>query len=188
MIIRMTDGLLIVCGRRDFAEQMLTMVSAAVAGTHLIALSGAEARRKTELSDFSGVLITGRLPDESGMDLALDLAENGCAGVMLIAERDALLDAHEMLDGTGVTILARPLTRDALINALRLVVRVREGGGTTDKAKLMLIQMKNYTEPQAHRYIQKLAMDKRLPRDVVAQLIIKSLESERKVSGAGGTG
>lgn len=176
----MSDGLLVVCARRDYAAQLVAMVSSAVPGSHLVALSGAEARRKTGRSDFAGVLIVGRLADESGLDLALDLADQGAQGVMLLVERDALLDAHEVLDGTGVTILARPLSRDAFLHALQLVVRVREGGGTLDKAKLMLIQQKNITEPQAHRYIQKLAMDKRLPRDVVAQLVIRELERETK--------
>ena len=174
----MMDGLLLVSARREFAEQLLQMIQTAVAGSHAIALSGAEARRRTGGTEFAGVLITGRLPDESGVDLAYDLASSGCQGVILICERDALLDAHEALDGTGAVILARPLTREALLNSLKLVVRVREGGGTLDKAKLMLIQMKNFTEPQAHRYIQKLAMDKRLPREVAAQLVIRTLEKQ----------
>ncbi|MDR3645111.1 MAG: ANTAR domain-containing protein [Clostridia bacterium] len=174
----MSDGLLIVCAQSNFAAQLLGMISAAVAGTHLTASSGAEARRMAGMSEYAGILITGKLPDESGLDLALDLSTNGCPGVMIITERDALLDAHEVLDGTGVTILARPLTKDALVHSLQLVIRVYEGGGTLDKAKLMLMQMKNYNEPQAHRYIQKLAMDKRLPRDVAAQLIIRALERQ----------
>lgn len=178
----MSGGFLIVCGRRSFADQLLGMVSSAVAGTHQIALSGAEARRKTGINEFEGVLIAGRLPDEGDIGLAQELAENGCPGVMVVVERDALLDAHEALDGTGVTILGRPLSREALLNSMRLMARVREGGGTLDKAKLMLIQIKHYTEPQAHRYIQKIAMDKRLPRDVVAQLVVRALEREKRAA------
>lgn len=174
----MSDGLLIVCARKDFAGQLIAMISAAVPGNHAVSLSGAEARRRTGLSEFEGVLITGRLSDESGVDLALDLAEKGCSGIMLICERNELLDAHEALDGTGVTILSRPLTKDTLLHSLKLVVNVREGGGTLDRAKLMLIQIKNYTEPQAHRYIQKIAMDKRVPRDIAAQMIIRALEKQ----------
>jgi response regulator NasT len=130
------------------------------------------------MSEFSAILIAGRLIDDASLDLALDLAHDGCNGIMVVTERSELFDAHEMLDGTGVTILSKPLTKDALLQAIKLILKVGESGGTVEKAKLMLMQHKNFTEPQAHRYIQKLSMDKRLPREVAAQYILKAIERE----------
>lgn len=174
----MNDGMLVVCGQRDFGQQLLNILSTAATGNHSIATSGAEARRKTGMSDYDAVLIAGKLPDENYLELAAELAENGRKGILIVVDRNMLFDAHEMLDGTGTVILVKPVTKDALLQSVKLIVRVKEGGGTLDKAKLMLMQLKNYSEPQAHRYIQKISMDKRLPRDVTAQLIIKSLEKE----------
>jgi response regulator NasT len=172
----MSNGILVVCGQQGTSEQLIGVISAAIPGNHLCAFSGAEARRKTGLNEYEAVLIAGKLQDETPFELAESLAVNGCNGVIIVVERDALYDAHAVLDGTGVTILVKPLTKDALLHSIKLIVNVKEGGGTLEKAKLMLIQYKNFTEPQAHRYIQKLAMDKRLPREVAAQLIIKAIQ------------
>jgi len=46
-----------------------------------------------------------------------------------------------------------------------------------DRAKCVLIQYLNMTEPQAHRYIEKQAMDMRITRAEVAQGILKTYES-----------
>lgn len=176
----MGDGLLVVCGQKELESQLLSIISSAVPGAHSTASSGAEARRKTSFTEYEAVLIAGRLPDETASDLAVGLAENGVQGVMVIVDRSGLADAHEILDGFGVTILAKPLTKDALCQAIKLLVRVNVGnGGVFEKAKLMLIQQKSWTEPQAHRYIQKISMDKRLPRDITSQFIIKALEREK---------
>lgn len=178
----MSDGMLIICGQREFGRNLLTIISSAIAGSHSLTGSGAEARRRLSLNEFAAVLIAGKLPDEPGLDLALDLAQDGILNLIYITDRNELLDAHEALDGTGVTILSTPLTQNSLTQAIRLVMRVSEGGGTFEKAKLMLVQQKNWTEPQAHRYIQKLSMDKRMPRDLAAHLVIKALEREINTS------
>jgi DNA-binding response OmpR family regulator len=175
----LSDGMLIVCGQRNLGEHLLNMIASTIPGRHVTALSGADARRRTSLSEFSAVLIAGRLPDDTSIDLALDLTHKGCSVVMVITERDELFDTHDALDGTGVTILSKPLSKDALLQAVKLILKVTEGGGTLEKAKLMLVAHKNFTEPQAHRYIQKLSMDKRLPREVAAQYVIKGIEREQ---------
>lgn len=176
----MGDGVLLVCGQREFGEKLLPIISSAIPSVNSMAVSGAEARRKTSLTEYAAVLIAGRLPDETTSDLAIGLSENGVNGVIIVVDRANLVDAHEMLDGTGVTILAKPITKDSLTQAIKLIVRVGVGkGGIFEKAKLMLVQQKNWTEPQAHRYIQKLSMDKRLPRDVTSQYVIRALEREK---------
>lgn len=174
----MSDGILIVCGQHDLGEYLQSIITSAVPGHHILSLSGADARRKTSLNEFSAVLIAGKLMDDTCLNLALELSQRGCAGMMVVTERSELFDAHDMLDGTGVTILSKPLSKDALLQAIKLILKVSESGGTIEKAKLMLIQHKNFTEPQAHRYIQKLSMDKRLPREVAAQYVIKAIERE----------
>ena len=176
----MGNGMLIVCGKREFGEQLCRIVSSAFPGCHSVAGSGAEARRKTGQAEYECILIAGGLRDENGTDLAYDLTAAGCRSVAMLTDRQSVCEAHEALDGTGVTILVMPLTKDALIHSLRLLTKFRESGGTLEKAKIMLMQLKNFTEPQAHRYIQKLSMDKRLPREVAAQLVIRALEKGAK--------
>jgi two-component system, response regulator PdtaR len=174
------DGMLVICSQRELAEQLVSLISSASAGVSSIATSGAQARRQTSLTEFDAVLIAGKLPDETANNLAIGLADNGVKRIIVVVDRVNLVDAHEMLDGTGVTILSKPLTKDALVQTVKLIVKVGSGaGGIFEKAKLMLVQQKNWTESQAHRYIQKLSMDKRLPRDVTSQYVIKALEREK---------
>lgn len=45
-----------------------------------------------------------------------------------------------------------------------------------DRAKCLLIQYQNLTEPQAHRFIEKQAMDRRLTRLDVARQILTTYE------------
>lgn len=172
--------MLVVCGQRDFCKNLCKLIASSVAVHPEVATSGAEARRITSMKEMGAILLAGKLPDENALELALELAEGGVSGVMIVIDRGALFEAHEVLDGSGVTILANPLTKDALMQSIRLVLKVSEGGGTLDRAKLMLVQRKGWTEPQAHRYIQKLSMDKRLPREMAAQLVIKALKREQE--------
>ena len=46
-----------------------------------------------------------------------------------------------------------------------------------DRAKCVLIQYLTMTEPQAHRYIEKQAMDTRTTRREVAQQILRTYET-----------
>ncbi len=178
-MIVLGEGLLLVCGQRDFGVHLLALLAPEMQGSQ--AVTGAEARRKTSLVDYQAVLLAGRVPDENTVELAEGLAESGVKGVMIVVDRVDLADTHEALDGTGVTILSKPLTKEALTQSIKLVVRVSSGpAGIFEKAKLMLMQQKNWTEPQAHRYIQKLSMDKRMPRDVMSQAVIRALERERQ--------
>lgn len=176
----MGDGMLVVCSQRDFARQLISILSPVVSGAHSIADSGAQARRVTARTQYDVVLIVGRLSDETHLSLAAGLAANGVEHIIVIVDRAYLADAHELLDGTGVMILSKPITKEALRQAVKLVIKMGSGdAGIFEKAKLMLMQQKNFTEPQAHRYIQKLSMEKRLPRDVTSQYVIRALEREK---------
>jgi response regulator NasT len=179
-VIFLGGGTLVVCSQRELADQIVSLISTVSVGLSSVAISGAQARRQTSLTEFEAVIIAGKLPDETANNLAIGLAENGVKRIIVVVDRSSLVDAHEVLDGTGVTILSKPLTKDTLLQTVKLIVKVGSGeGGIFEKAKLMLVQQKNWTESQAHRYIQKLSMDKRLPRDVTSQYVIKALERER---------
>ena len=46
------------------------------------------------------------------------------------------------------------------------------------RAKCMLIEHQNMTEPQAHRLIEKQAMDNRVTRKEIAKAILKQYENQ----------
>ncbi len=48
--------------------------------------------------------------------------------------------------------------------------------GIIDRAKCVLIQVLHMTEEQAHKYIEKQAMNMRVPRRQVAEELLKTYE------------
>ena len=94
----------------------------------------------------------------------------------------------------GVVMLARPISRSALLEAVRIVAasnaRVRalkqkneeltsklEDVKYISRAKIVLMRSLGYTEEQSHRYIEKKAMDLRVSRRKVAMDILKTYEA-----------
>lgn len=180
----MPGGLLLVCSQKSAADQLSKIISTVFPGIHTTAVSGSQARRLTSLTDYSLVVIAGRLKDESAENLALELAHSNIKPIIVIVDSAELTDAHDILDCMGVTILPKPLSKEVFLNTIRLVSKLSSGeGGIFEKAKLKLVQQKGWTEPQAHRYIQKVSMEKRLPRDVTAQYVLKALDRELKSRG-----
>ena len=94
---------------------------------------------------------------------------------------------------TGVQTCALPIYRQFFFQSVKLVNAARrrmqglqkENTGLkskieeirmVDRAKCLLIQYQNLTEPQAHRFIEKQAMDRRLTRLDVARQILTTYE------------
>jgi response regulator NasT len=173
-------GMLMVCSQKSVADKLLKIISTVLPGIHATAVSGSQARRLTSLTDYSLILIAGKLKDESAENLALELADSGIKPIVILVDAAELSDAREILVGLGVTILTKPLSKQVLLNTIGLVSKLSSGeGGIFEKAKLRLVQEKGWSEPQAHRYIQKVSMERRLPRDVTAQYVLKALDKEK---------
>lgn len=156
--------------------------------------STAQDARRTLINDcFDLVIIDAPLPDEGGDDLALYAAEKGAAGVILIVEESAIDDIAGDVEDAGVFVLPKPISPELFEQAAKLLIacrarmRILENENTKlhrkieeirliDRAKCVLIQTLNMTEPQAHRYIEKQAMDLRISRTEVAENVLKTYE------------
>lgn len=151
--------------------------------------SGTEARQKLITRDrFDLAIIKPPLPDEFGDDLALSLAERGIAVVLLVSAEH--LDEYAVrLSESGVMTVAVPIVRHLFLQSVNLVLcsharvaRLRQENEKLSarlaemqqvcRAKCLLIQHEGMSEPDAHRYIEKRAMDLRLPRSDVAAMIV----------------
>lgn|SRR5574344_1114053 len=154
----------------------------------------AEARRDLIDNAFDLIIIDSPLTDELGDDFALYAAEQTDAGIILIVSGDVLSDISSDVEDAGVFVLPKPVAPDFFYQAVKLLVASRrrvmsledenqklqkkiEEIRLVDRAKCILIQYLNMTEPQAHRYIEKQAMDLRQSRVVTAENILKTYES-----------
>ena len=108
------------------------------------------------------------------------------AGVLVIVKEGAQEEAEKALAGTGVFVLpanvpVKMLTQ-AVLFAVRAGERLRALHSENTRLKetiddLKLIQYLNMTESDAHRFIEKSAMNRRVMRREIALEILKTYES-----------
>lgn len=151
--------------------------------------SGSQARRCTLERDFDLVVINTPLPDETGEELALDIAEHSRASVLIVTPRDIYDEVLERVTDRGILAVARPFQRGLIDKAIRYMVSVQsriyvlqarvdsaeeklEEFKQVSRAKSLLMEEKHMTEDEAHRFIGKLAMDNGVSRGRVAQEIL----------------
>lgn len=156
--------------------------------------SGGEARRLLNENDFELIVINGPLKDETGEDLSLMAIDVTMAGVILIVKSEIADEVSANVEDHGVYVLPKPFSRTMFFQSLKLISASRkrllglknenakllqkiEDIRLVDRAKCTLIQYLNLTEPQAHRYIEKQAMDRRITKREVAEGILNAYES-----------
>ena len=158
----------------------------------LSAKTAGDVRRLTMNRSVDLVILNTPLTDEFGTQLAQDLAENNM-GVLLLAGTDVYEQVSFRVEQSGVITLAKPTTRQSLYIALRALTALRSkllqmeqknralqqkvaDIHTVNHAKWLLIQHDHMTENDAHRFIEKQAMDMRLSRREVAESIIRTYD------------
>lgn len=152
--------------------------------------SGSEARRALAAESIDLLIVNTPLPDEFGDGLASDACEVNGAGVLLLVKSELYAEKSDIWARHGVLVLPKPLTKQVLCQAARLLqtaqLRVKalakenrllrtklEESRTISRAKCLLIEKLGMHEPDAHRYIEKIAMDTRKTRYEVAVRILK---------------
>lgn len=155
--------------------------------------SGGEARRLRNEADWSLILINTPLNDESGLELAMELAEQTMAAVLLLVKAELADTVMARVEQSGVMVVAKPVSRPLFEQAERFAMAARNRltalhaenerlekklaeQRLIDRAKCVLIQYLGMTEQQAHRHIEKQAMDTRQTKTVVARNILSTYE------------
>ena len=144
------------------------------------------------LSDpFDLIIINTPLQDEYGHELALDFAERTGSGVILLTKNEQYEELSYRVGKYGVVTLPKPIYRPMFEQSLNVLSALRrrlykmeeenaklkvkrEEIRRVDRAKYLLIENLSMTEAEAHRYIEKRAMDLRVTKLQVAEEIIKT--------------
>lgn len=160
----------------------------------VIVPSAAEARRRMVNSDFSLIAVNAPLPDEFGHELCLDALELTDAGVLFLLKAAEAEQLESRISEHGVFVLAKPFSVSFFAQAVHLAAsgsarlqrlrqendRLREKINQVrlvSRAKLALITQNNMSEAEAHRYIEKTAMNSRRDRKEVAEEILNSFDT-----------
>ncbi|WP_101910528.1 ANTAR domain-containing response regulator [Marasmitruncus massiliensis] len=158
------------------------------------ASSGNEARRMLVDQEFELIIINTPLSDEFGHELAIAVTHRSSAGIILLVKSELADDVSARVEDYGVLVVSKPIGRPLFYQALKLAEASRkrlmglqsentrlqskiEEIRLVDRAKCALIQYLDMTEQQAHRYIEKQAMDLRTTRKNIAQNILQTYET-----------
>ena len=140
---------------------------------------------------FDFVIINAPLPDDIGTRFAIDTCTSKQSAVLLLVKSDIHADIHDKVVEYGVFTLPKPTSKPTLIHALRWMESSRERLRQfeqkslsikekmaeirlVNKAKWILISQLSMSEPEAHRYIEKQAMDQCVAKRAIAEEIIKT--------------
>lgn len=142
---------------------------------------------------IDGVLIAEPVAGSSGQELALQLKKRHCMAVLLLAAPEHADAAAALLEQSGVLVLPSDAPESLIVQTIRLLAAVRiqleQMQHKTEKleakvadiriinrAKLLLVQHLQMTETEAHKYIEKQAMDTSMRRRTIAENIIRTYE------------
>lgn len=186
-----TYSVLIVTASERFTDSIMPLLPMTDYWPVQTASSVAEARRWLADTEFDIVLINTPLPDDFGMHLAIDICTGSGAGVLLLVKNDHYNEIYSKVVRYGVITLSKPTNRQMVAQNLRILCATRERirqmqakQATVEekikeirlvnRAKWLLIECLSMTEAEAHRYIEKQAMDLRISRREAAENIIKT--------------
>jgi response regulator NasT len=152
------------------------------------------ARRLIQKQDFDLIIIDSPLQDESGETFSRYAAARGVSQVILLVKSDSFDSVSAACEDDGVLTIAKPVDKSFLWSALSLAKSVQnrvkriqaentqlkrkiEDIRIIDRAKWILISSMKMSEQEAHRYIEKQAMDMRSSRRIIAENILKRYEN-----------
>ena len=190
---RLQHKVLIVSGSDKVYDFLISLLPTTEFSPIARANSAGEAKRMLLSSSFDLLLINTPLPDEFGLDLALNMCED-TMGVMLLVKNDMLDQVTYKAEERGVFTIAKPNTKQTVYSAVKLLTSMtqrlkameQKTRSLQDKmvdirainrAKLLLIENLKMPEQEAHHYIEKQAMNLRAPKREIAENIIRTYDS-----------
>ena len=153
-----------------------------------------EARRLFLEQSFDLCVINTPLKDETGENLAKYIASSCISQVILVVKEEYYDAITVAVEEYGVLTVAKPTNKSIFLSAVKfakaagnkLKLMQAENNQLTkkiqdirivDRAKCILISQLSMTEPEAHKHIEKQAMDLRKTKRAVAEEILREYES-----------
>ena len=150
-----------------------------------------ETAAEANYSDFDVIIVSTPLHRDFGLNYIADIFRKTDACIIALAKADIAEDVQKRIQFTGAFVLGRPFSKSTLVQTIRVAMLAKENMRRLeeekskltqqlddfkilDRAKCCLIQYLNFTEAQAHRHIQKLAMDTRKSQREIAEDILRT--------------
>lgn len=154
--------------------------------------NGQVAVELTESLNPDLVIMDIKMPVRDGIDAATEIAEKRLAPVVMLtafSQRDFIEKAR---DAGAMAYLVKPFTKADLVPAIEVAVsryhelKLLEREVATmnerletrklvERAKGLLMQKQGLSEPEAFKWVQRAAMDRRTTMKAVAQVVVETL-------------
>ncbi|MCL2847881.1 MAG: ANTAR domain-containing protein [Firmicutes bacterium] len=188
----MIESVLIVAQSDNAVEFLKEILQAASIRNITAKHNCADARQALIDRDFDLVIINAPLTDETGERLAKQIAARGASQVILVVKLEHFDAVAAASENDGVLCVPKPINRTNFWAVLSLaksshsrllqmenenakLKRKIEDIRIIDRAKCAMIEHKGITEQEAHRYIEKQSMDKRISKRDVAIEVLEEL-------------
>lgn len=149
-----------------------------------------EGRRALLERDYDIVIVNTPLPDEFGVNFAIDTGADTNSGVLLCINADLFEEVTDKCEEYGILTVSKPTSRQIVKQSLKLLEATRRRLHRMEKktasfeeklteikeinrAKWLLIENLSMSENEAHKYIERSAMDTRRPKIDIAREIIE---------------
>ena len=149
------------------------------------------AKRAVAERSYDFVIVNAPLPDDMGVRFAIDVCASGTSVPLLLVRSKLHDEIRGKVTPHGVFTLQKPIAKPTMRIALGWMTSTRERLRKAEKktisieekmneirlvnrAKWLLISELKMTEPDAHRYVEKQAMDRCVSKRQIAEEIIKT--------------
>lgn len=149
------------------------------------------AKRALLEREYDFVVINSPLPDDDGIRFSIDICSGKNSVVMMMIRNEIYASVFDKVSQHGVYTLSKPTSKQTINQVLDWMISTRERLGKLEKktlsledkmheirivnrAKWLLITELKMTETDAHRYIEKQAMNRCVSKKDIAEEIINT--------------
>lgn len=184
-------SVLVVSSSEKFNSSLSVLLSDERYSRITTATDVSSARRILAETPYDIVIINSPLPDDFGTRLALDICNGTSSGVLLLVRSEHYSDINARVFPYGVLTVSKPVNAQTVLQSLQLLCGTRQRLQRMEKktasleekmeeirlvnrAKWQLIGQLKMSESEAHRYIEKQAMDRCITKRAVAEKILST--------------
>lgn len=184
-------NLLVVSSSDAFNQSMQRIVAQFESLSAKYVSSASTAKRSLLERNYDIAIINTPLSDEFGSRFSIDVTTEHNLIAMLVVKGDVYEGIYDKVLDFGIYVMPKPVTTPQMIQSLRWLCATKERFRRFEKktttleekmgeirlvnhAKWLLIENLKMTEADAHRYIEKQAMDRCVSRKEVAENIINT--------------
>ena len=183
-------SVLVVSAAENFNTALTSLLPRSLYDPVHVVSNVSSAKRAVLERSYDFVIVNAPPTDDGSTRFAIDTAASPCTVVLLFVRNEVYAAVYDKVVDYGVFTLPRPTSKAVMLQALSWLISARERMRRFEKktlsiedkmneirlvnrAKWLLISELKMTESDAHRYIEKQAMDRCVPKKSVAEEIIR---------------